>query len=44
MEKPEKLSLRDAAELMRDRYAEGSDLTEFIDAEHGEFYEYRDYV
>jgi len=37
MEKPEKLSLRDAAELMRSYYAEGSELTEFTDADNGEF-------
>ena len=37
MEKPEKLSLRDAAEMMRPYYAEGSDLTEFVDRSHGDF-------
>lgn len=44
IEKPEKLSLRDAAEMMRSYYAERSELTEFIDADNGEFYEYQDYV
>lgn len=44
MEKPEKLSLRDAAEMMRPYYAEGSDLTEFVDRSHGDFYEYQDYA
>ena len=44
MEKTEKLSLKDAAEIMRPYYAEGSDLTEFIDREHGDFYEYQDYA
>jgi hypothetical protein len=44
MEKPEKLSLRDAAEIMGPYYAEGSDLTEFVDMDNGDFYEYQDYV
>ncbi|HEY9864793.1 MAG TPA: hypothetical protein V6D21_11510 [Candidatus Obscuribacterales bacterium] len=44
MEKTEKLSLKDAAEILRHYYAEGSDLTEFVDVEHGDFYEYQDYA
>jgi hypothetical protein len=31
IEKPEKLSLKAAAEIMRSYYVEGSDLTEFVD-------------
>ncbi len=34
MEKPEKLSLKDAAEIMRPYYAEGSNLTEFVDVDN----------
>jgi hypothetical protein len=34
MEKTEKLSLRDAAEMIRPYYAEGSDLTEFVDVDN----------
>lgn len=44
MEKTEKLSLREAAEMMRPYYAEGSDLTEFIDSCNEDFYEYQDYA
>ncbi|MEY3867258.1 MAG: hypothetical protein RLZZ338_1149 [Cyanobacteriota bacterium] len=44
MEKPEKLSLREAAEIMRPYYAEGRDLTEFVDMDNGDFYEYQDYA
>ena len=31
IDKPEQLSLRDAAEIMRSFYAENSNLTEFVD-------------
>ncbi|MBE9146539.1 hypothetical protein [Planktothrix mougeotii] len=44
MEKTEKLSLKDAAEIMRPYYAEGSNLTEFVDLDQGDFYEYQDYA
>jgi len=44
MKKTEKLSLRDAAEIMSPYYAEGSDLTEFVDMDNGDFYEYQDYA
>jgi hypothetical protein len=44
MEKPAKLSLKDAAEIMRPYYAEGSNLTEFVDVDRGDFYEYQDYA
>lgn len=44
MEKTEKLSLKDAAEIMRPYYVEGSDLTEFVDIDQGDFYEYQDYA
>ncbi|MFM6189756.1 MAG: hypothetical protein ACKPEN_19815 [Planktothrix sp.] len=44
MEKPEKLSLREAAEIMVPYYAEGSNLTEFVDVGHEDFYEYQDYA
>ncbi|MCT7970779.1 hypothetical protein [Laspinema olomoucense] len=44
MAKNEQLSLKEAAELMRPFYAEGSELTEFVDSEHGDFYEYEDYA
>ena len=43
MEKPEKLSLEAAAEMMRPYYAEGSKLTEFVDTCDEDFYEYHDY-
>jgi hypothetical protein len=33
MAKDEQLSLKEAAELMRPFYAEGSELTEFVDSE-----------
>jgi hypothetical protein len=44
MEKTTKLSLREAAEIMRPYYAEGSDLTEFVDVCQEDLYEYRDYA
>ncbi|BAY23147.1 hypothetical protein NIES2100_29110 [Calothrix sp. NIES-2100] len=44
MEKPEKLSLMAAAEIMNPYYAEGSDLTEFVDTCNEDFYEYHDYA
>lgn len=44
MAKSEKFSLRDAAEMMRPYYAEGSKLTEWVDVENGDFYEYEDYA
>ncbi|MCT7978063.1 hypothetical protein [Laspinema olomoucense] len=44
MAKGEQLSLKEAVELMRPFYAEGSELTEFVDSEHGDFYEYEDYA
>ena len=44
MDKPEKLSVKDAAEMMRSYYEEGSSLTEFIDSCHEDFYEYNDYA
>jgi len=44
MEKTEKLSLSQAAEMMRPYYAEGSDLTEFVDGCNEDFYEYQDYA
>ncbi len=43
MEKPEKLSLKAAAEIMRPYYAEGSNLTEFVDTSDEDFYEYHEY-
>ena len=44
MEKAEKLSLKDAAKMMVPYYAEGQDLTAFIDSANEEFYEYQDYA
>ena len=44
IDKPEKLSLREAAEIMRPFYAENSNLTEFVDANDEDFYEYQDYA
>lgn len=44
MEKPEKLSLQAAAEVMLSYYAEGSNLTDFIDTSKEDFYEYPDYA
>lgn len=44
MEKTENLSLKEAAEVMRPYYAEGSNLTEFVDVGNEDFYEYNDYV
>jgi hypothetical protein len=44
MAKDKKLSLKEAAELMVPFYTEGSQLTEFVDSEHGDFYEYEDYA
>lgn len=44
MQRTEKLSLTEAAELMRPYYAEGSKLTEFVDAGDEDFYEYQDYA
>jgi ATP-dependent Clp protease adapter protein ClpS len=40
----EKLSLRDAAEIMRPFYTEGSSLTEFVDTNTEDFYEYQEYA
>ncbi|MEA5471642.1 hypothetical protein [Spirulina sp. 06S082] len=40
----EKISLRDAAEMMRSYYAKGSNLTEFVDDCPEDFYEYQDYA
>ena len=41
----EKLSLRDAAEVMRPFYAEGGSLAEFVDTNTEEdFYEHQDYA
>ena len=40
----QKLSLVDAADLMRSYYAEGSELTEFSDRSPEDFYEYKDYA
>jgi hypothetical protein len=37
-------SLATAAEMMRDFYAEGSELTEFIDRSQDDFYEYENYA
>jgi hypothetical protein len=42
--KPEKLSLTTAAEIMQSYYAEGSNLTEFVDTFDEDFYEYQDYA
>lgn len=44
MAKNEQLSLKEAAELMRPFYAQGSEISEFVDSEHGDFYEYEDYA
>ncbi len=44
MEKTEKLSLSQAAEMMRPYYAEGSDLTEFVDGCNEDFYKYQEYA
>jgi hypothetical protein len=44
MDKPEKLSLKEAAEIMLPYYTEGSELTEFIDTANEDFYEYNDYA
>ncbi len=44
MENPAKLSLKDAAEIMRPYYGEGSNLTELVDVDNGDFYEYQDYA
>ncbi|MBD2518808.1 hypothetical protein H6G93_28370 [Nostoc sp. FACHB-973] len=44
MEKPEKLSLTAAAEIMHPYYVEGSDLTELVDTCNEDFYEYHDYA
>lgn len=44
MAKNEQLSLKEAAELMCPFYAEGSELSEFVDSEQGDFYEYEDYA
>jgi hypothetical protein len=44
MEKPEKLSLVNAAEIMRSYYVEGSDLTQFVDSGDQDFYKYQDYA
>jgi hypothetical protein len=39
-----RLSLATAAEMMRDFYAEGSELTEFSDRADEDFYEYENYA
>ncbi|HEY9853280.1 MAG TPA: hypothetical protein V6D28_27660 [Leptolyngbyaceae cyanobacterium] len=44
MAKPEKLSLRDAAEIMRPYYIEGSSLTEFVDLGDEDFDDYHNYA
>jgi hypothetical protein len=44
MEEPQKLSLKDAAQIMVSYYEEGSELTEFIDSCNEDFYEYHDYA
>lgn len=44
MAKPEKLSLKDAAEIMQPYYTEGSSLTEFVDSADEDFYEYHNYA
>ena len=44
MQPTEKLSLTEAAEMMRPYYAEGSKLTEFVDVGDEDFYEYQDYA
>lgn len=38
IEKPEKLSLMDVAEIMRSYYVEGSDLTQFVDLGDQDFW------
>jgi propanediol dehydratase small subunit len=40
----ERSSLATAAEMMRDFYAEGSELTEFSDRADEDFYEYENYA
>lgn len=40
----EKISLEEAAKIMRPYYAEGSQLCEFTDLDPSDFYEYQDYV
>ncbi len=40
----EKLSLVDAAEIIRSYYNEGSQLTKFTDLHQEDFYEYKDYA
>ena len=40
----QKLSLVDAAEIVRSYYNEGSELTEFTDRCQEDFYEYKDYA
>jgi hypothetical protein len=44
IEKPKKLRLAEAAEIMRPFYAEGSELTTFVDTGNEDFYEYHDYA
>ena len=44
IDKTEKLSLREAAEIMRPFYAEGSSQTEFVDNSTEDFYEYQEYA
>jgi hypothetical protein len=39
-----RMSLATAAEMMRDFYAEGSELTEFTDRANEDFYEYEYYA
>jgi hypothetical protein len=40
----EKLSLRDAAEVMRPFYSEGSSLNQFVDTDTEDFYEHQEYA
>jgi hypothetical protein len=44
MQQTDKLSLTEAAEIMLPYYAEGSKLTEFVDVNEADFYEYQDYA
>jgi hypothetical protein len=44
MNKVEKLSVRDAAEMMISYYEEGNSFTEFVDSCNEDFYEYHDYA
>ena len=44
IDKPKKLSLASAAEIMRPFYAEGSELTAFVDTVDEDFCNYHDYA